>query len=127
MMVAPSSTGQQLRRPHEFVIDAYLQNCPKADAKQAEGVYDFLSNFTHPTLYATRELFQYGADGAEETVTLAVDAEYHEKLARLAIAPFYATLARLTAHHRWSDKPLKALEAHIDLHIPGTLAGLQTL
>lgn len=113
--------GVQLPRPHELVISTYLDASPQADAKSAEGVYDFLSNFTHPTLYATRELFSVDYSGREPTVSVTADEEDHEKLARLAIAPFYAAFKRVTDYHRWDDAPLMTLTKHIDVLLPGTL------
>lgn len=120
--------GYTLPRPEKIVTAVYGYLTPPLPEKQREGIYDFLSNHVHPTLYVTRELFRSRQTGdGERTAELAVDPEYHQKLARLTVAPFHLVLAMILSYHNWPDTHLKRLEAEIDAALPGMLAGTRKI
>jgi hypothetical protein len=124
----PQLLGYVLPRPEAIVVASYGRLTPPLPEKQRQGVYDFLSNHVHPTIYTTRELFRpaVAADGSK-TAELSLDPEYHSKLARLTIAPFHFALAHVLAYHGWPDDHLKLLEEDIEVALPGMLTGSKRL
>lgn len=124
----PTIRDMTLPRPEEVVTAVFGRLAPPLPEKQREGIYDFLSNHVHPTPYTTRELFRSGPNASGERVPeLAVDPEYHGKLARLTVTPFHLTLAVILSYNGWPDTALKQLESAIDDALPGTLVDTLTI
>jgi hypothetical protein len=124
----PQLLGFVLPRPEAIVVALYGRLTPPLPEKQRQGVYDFLSNHVHPTVYTTRELFRLAvaADG-NRTAQPSLDPQYHSKLARLTIAPFHFALAHVLAYHGWPDDHLKLLGEDIEVALPAMLAGSKRL
>ena len=91
------------------------------DARAAEGVYGFLSNLTHPTLYPIRQMRVWTHDEtAEHAVAhLELDIAFTENLARVALAAFYNTLIYVASYFEWPTELNDGLTARLDEVIPG--------
>lgn len=87
---------------------------------QASGIYGFLSNMTHPTLYPARQRRRWYEDSVHghRVAYLHISLESIEREARVALATFYNALTYVTSYFGWSTTIVEALEAEIDATIP---------
>jgi hypothetical protein len=120
--------GQQLPNPEACVAWMYrlLESATASsiDERTGTGVYGFLSNMTHPTLYPARQLrVWHEADGhaGHMTSTLYLDIGFVERQASAAIVVFYNALAYITSYYGWPPEPHDRLTAAIDRILPGTI------
>lgn len=86
----------------------------------ASGVYGFLSNLTHPTLYPVREQRRWVDDSAtgHASAHLYLDIESVVKDSRAAIAAFYNALTYVTSYFGWPTHATVALEEKIEAALP---------
>jgi hypothetical protein len=89
---------------------------PRAET-EAAGVYDFLSNLSHPTLYPHYQLWLRAGDDGE--IQSATDLDAHEKQVRLAVIPYYEGLTYVMSYHRWPPAPQERLTAAMERVLPG--------
>ncbi len=90
------------------------------DGRTGTGVYGFLSNMTHPTLYPARERrvwVENGEAGHHETL-LSVAVSSAESEARVALAAFYNALNYVTAYFGWPTGVVDGLTVKIEATIP---------
>lgn len=87
--------------------------------EQASGIYGFLSNMTHPTLYPARQRREWvydessGHSHAHQRIGLgSMDNE-----ARAALAAFYNALTYTTSYFGWPTTILEALERKIEITV----------
>ncbi len=85
----------------------------------AEGVYDYISNITHPTLYPHFEMWGPGEGG--EPLTSQVTVEEHRTRAAYAIVPFLETLSFLSSYNGWPRDRVDELEAVLGGLLPGII------
>ncbi len=90
------------------------------DQDAASGIYGFLSNMTHPTLYPARQRRGWHDDPEEghRIAYLHIDLGSVEDEARAALAAFYNALTYTTSYFGWPTTALKVLEEKIDAVIP---------
>lgn len=96
------------------------------DDRAALGVYGFLSNMTHPTLYPARQLQEWTADPAvghgHPTAYLRLDLDFLERQASAAVAAFYSTLSVTTSYFGWSRTVHDDLTVKVEAALPGVLS-----
>jgi hypothetical protein len=80
----------------------------------AVGVYDFLSNISHPTLYPHTQMWEN-----PQTPGLTIDD--HERRASAAVVPFYNVLSMMISYNGWPDIRHSELTATLDQLMPGTV------
>jgi hypothetical protein len=80
----------------------------------AVGVYDFLSDISHPTLYPHAQMW-------EKPETLGLTLDDHERRATAALAPFYNVLSMLISYNGWSTDRHDELTATFDQLMPDIL------
>ncbi|MEV1129289.1 hypothetical protein [Agromyces sp. NPDC049794] len=87
---------------------------------QASGIYGFLSNMTHPTLYPARQRRAWYNDPehGHEVAYLHVELGSIEEEARAGLAAFYNALTYTTSYFGWPTTIMGALEANIEAVIP---------
>ncbi|WP_394194125.1 hypothetical protein [Microbacterium foliorum] len=87
---------------------------------QASGIYGFLSNMTHPTLYPARQRRRWYADPehGHRVAYLDVRLGSVESEARVALSTFYNALTYVTSYFGWPSTIMEALEAKIEATIP---------
>jgi hypothetical protein len=107
--------GQQTPGPQECVawMFSFLRQPLSEDA--ATGVYDLLSNLSHPTLYPHVQMWEQ-----PETPGLSLDD--HERRVRAAVAPFYNVLSMMISYHGWSNTSHDELTRTLDLLMPGVVS-----
>jgi hypothetical protein len=108
------------RRPGlEDCVAALVRRLPAdAPAHDHRGVYDYVSNFSHPTVYPHIEMWRpIEVDGAR-SFELAITAEDHDRRATLAIASFCEALNHLIGYHGWSREPYDRLRETLALLLP---------
>jgi hypothetical protein len=115
--------GQQLLNPEATVLwmyDLTLRAGGTIEREAASGIYGFLSNMTHPTLYPARQrrLWTDGADDGYRVANLTIDIGSVESEARAALAAFYNALTYTISYFGWPTTPLDDLEASIAATIP---------
>lgn len=91
----------------------------------ALGIYDFLSNATHPTLYPTRQLEHWvPMPGRRDMLMtqLRIDISFLERQAGAAVALFYNALSYVTSYHGWDRSIHDELTKQIDIVLPGLLS-----
>lgn len=90
----------------------------------ALGIYDYLSNVTHPTLYPTRQMEEWverpGHPG-ELVTQIAVDVDFLERQAQAAVVLFYNALSYARSYFGWSFEVHDELTLRIDKVLPDLL------
>ena len=86
------------------------------------GVYDYVSNISHPTLYPHIEMWKMAELDGEQTLVSQITLEDHEKRAALAIVPFCETLSYLMSYNGWPRRLHGQLIEVLDALLPGALA-----
>lgn len=88
-------------------------------AREAQGVYGFLSAGTHPSLYYIRQLRVPVDHGDHVGTQLVADMQFFEKILTYAIASFYNAFSYTVSAYGLPEKQLDALTDRIDTTIPG--------
>ena len=88
--------------------------------RAAQGIYGFLSNMTHPTLYPARQRREWIDDpeAGQRVAYLRVDVGSREDEARAALAAFYNALTYVTDYFGWPNEVLDDLTVKIEETIP---------
>jgi hypothetical protein len=87
------------------------------------GIYDYLSNVSHPTLYPHIEMWNIDERDGEQTLVSQITIEDHEKRAALAIVPFCETLSHLMSYNGWPRRIHEQLIEALDLLLSDAVAG----
>lgn len=82
----------------------------------AIGIYDFLSNLSHPTLYPHTQMW-------EKSISPGLTIDDHERRAAAAVGPFYNLLSMVTSYNGWPDTRHDELTATLDRLMPDILKG----
>jgi len=84
------------------------------------GIYGFLSNKTHPTLYPARQWRVWEEDQAagHHVAYLRADLDVIERESRAALAAFYNALTYVTSYFDWPDNVLDELNAAFEESMP---------
>lgn len=121
-------SGQTLAKPGEVVTWMYglleRHAGSMVTSKVSDGIYDYLSNVTHPTLYPTRDLREWvpSPDHPGELVTiLTVETDFVERQTVAAVLAFYNALSYVTSFFGWSTDIHDQLTEAIDRLLPGAL------
>ncbi|HEY5193485.1 MAG TPA: hypothetical protein VIJ39_06385 [Solirubrobacteraceae bacterium] len=106
--------GQHLPSPEECVgwMFGFLGQ-PLTD-EAAVGIYDFLSNLSHPTLYPHMQMW-------EQPQRPGLTIDDHERRVRSAVAPFYNVLNMMISYNGWSSVCIDELRATVDRFMPDLL------
>lgn len=119
--------GQRLTRLHDCCTWA-LELTMKPNASQDwRGIYDFLSNITHPTLYPVAELWTVDESGAEPKVAVTTTLDDHDRKARIVALLFYKALAQVALYNNWPMTRVDRLADAIAATLPGSLVSDDTL
>ncbi len=88
--------------------------------RAASGIYSFLSNMTHPTLYPARQRREWIDDPEDghRVAYLRVDIGSSESEARAALAAFYNALTYVTDYFGWPNDVIDDLTVKIEVCIP---------
>lgn len=88
--------------------------------RAASGIYGFLSNMTHPTLYPARQRREWIDDpeAGHRVAYLRVDIGSRESEARAALAAFYNALTYVTDYFGWPNEVMDDLTVKIQECIP---------
>ncbi len=91
------------------------------DERAALGIYGFLSNMTHPTLYPARQLREWTDDPGtgHSTAHLRLDVGFLERQASAAVVAFYNAMSFTTSYFGWSTEVHDVLTSNIDEKMPG--------
>ena len=93
------------------------------DDRAALGIYGFLSNLTHPTLYPVRQMREFTQSEAhpgEVVSQLHLDLDFQTRQASSAVVTFYQAHAFLTSYFGWPSTIHDQLTERIDEILPGT-------
>ncbi len=112
-----SIRGQRRLGPTETVAWLLGFMGQPQDRTAALGVYDYLSNLSHPTLYPHIQMWTR-EDQAEEARS-SMSLEDHEKMIRLAVVPYYETLSYVMSYHGWPAEPQQRLTEAMEHTLPG--------
>ncbi|PZE66842.1 hypothetical protein DEJ27_13225 [Curtobacterium sp. MCPF17_018] len=118
-----SLLGQKLPKLEDAVVWMYVLTKESGGAigsDQATGIYGFLSNMTHPTLYSERDkrLWEVEPVSGNRVANLRIGIDFLENEARAALAAFYNALTYVNSYFGWPEDVLKDLEARFDEVIP---------
>lgn len=86
-------------------------------ARVALGMYDFLSNSTHPTLYPSRQRrawIEHPSHPGEHVALEKVELGFVRKQAAVAVVAYYQALTYVTSYFGWSPDICEALELDIN-------------
>ncbi len=94
-------------------------------ARMALGMYDFLSNSTHPTLYPSRQRrvwIEHPSHAGEQVALEMIDLSFVRKQVTAPVVAYYNALTYVTSYFGWPPDICDALESHITRVLPGTVA-----
>lgn len=104
------------------MYDFLHERTQSVDGRTGRGVYGFLSDMTHPTLYQVRQLreWQFAADhvGHRQSI-LVLDVEYLERQALVALIALYHALAFVMDYYGWPRDAHDRLTIALDRLMPG--------
>ena len=88
--------------------------------EEATGIYGFISNMTHPTLYSVQGKRFWGVEpsSGNRVADLRIEIGFLESEARAALAAFYNALTYVNSYFGWPEDVLHDLEARIHAVIP---------
>jgi hypothetical protein len=115
----PEIRGQRLPGLEDCILWA-LRFC----RLPSEGIYDFLSSASHPTLYMLRDLWAIDDSGSQRRLVSDVRLEDHEKRVRLVVIPFFLVLGYVADFNGWSRTRLDELADAVNRVIPGAITDL---
>jgi hypothetical protein len=117
--------GEQLPGPQAAVTAMYdflsKHGASSLDGAVAEGVYDYLSNFTHPTLYPSRQITTWVLDPAhpgEVFAQLNLSVEQIEREVTVAVLAYYQALSYVTSFYGWDRSVFDDLDAKVARMLP---------
>ena len=118
-----SLLNQELPRLEDAVVWMYAltkKSGGTIGSEEAMGIYGFLSNMTHPTLYSARDKRLWGVEpfSGNRVAELRIEIDFLEKAARAALAAFYNALTYVNSYFGWPEDLLNDLEARIHAVIP---------
>lgn len=119
----PLLNGQQIPSPENIVLETNRLSSQPLTDDEMQGTYGFLSNFVHPTAYALQELFEIREENGQQIPALARDIEFHNKLAKLVVGPFYQALVRIDHYHGWDSQRFNDLNADLQRLLPTIFNG----
>jgi hypothetical protein len=99
--------GQQMPRLADCVADLLARLSTNADERDHRGVYDRMSNLTHPMVYPHVEMWKTAIEDGETTFVSAVTPEDHQHHASLAVAAFNEALHDAISYHGWNQAPFE--------------------
>ncbi len=111
--------GVYMPAPEQMVMEMNRLSSQPLTDDEIQGTYGYLSNFVHPTAYALQELFDIREEDGERVPELARDIEFHNRLARLTVVPFYHALFHTASYHGWNGERLLKLNDDLELLLPG--------
>lgn len=94
-------------------------------ARMALGMYDFLSNSTHPTLYPSRQRrvwIEHPSHAGEHVALEMIELSFVRKQATAPVVAYYNALTYVTSYFGWPTDVCDALKSHISKTLPGTVA-----
>jgi hypothetical protein len=117
--------GQRRARIGEAVTWAYeltaAGTSAQAATRAALGIYDYLSNRVHPTLYPIRFMMDNGVDDSRLGFTLWSDYDSLTKMAAAPVLEFYGAMDLITSFYGWDRRLVDELGAEIEGVVPGML------
>ena len=105
--------GERLLSPTESAVNFGEM---WGDPRLAEGIYDALSGYSHPTLLAL-EFYEL----VEGEHALRTDQPTIEKFVSHAVIPYYVALRHHIAYNGWHSPDFDAWEAHLQSVFPGMI------
>jgi hypothetical protein len=120
--------GQRMPKPEACVTWMYAllerDGGSTVGDRAALGVYGFLSNMTHPTLYPARQLREWATDAASghRVAFLRLDTDFLNRQASAAVMAFYNALSFVTSYYGWSTSVHDDLTTKIDAKMPTLFA-----
>jgi hypothetical protein len=119
--------GQTRPKPHEAVIDMYAllekTGVSTVTSEASKGMYDYLSNVTHPTLYPTRQLTQWVThpdDPNEVVAQLSLEVSSVEREVVVAMQAYFHVISYVTSFYGWGTEVFDKLQAEWKKVLPGT-------
>ncbi len=94
-------------------------------APDQRGIYDYISNVSHPTIYPHAEMWEVALKDGEKTFASQVTIEDHEKRVALAIVPFCETLSHVMSYNGWPRRVHEQLIGTLEELLPGMVATAQ--
>ena len=110
--------GQLLPAPGAMVLHMNRVLSHPLPDDVMRGTYGFLSNYVHPTPYPLRELFVVREQDGEKVPELMVGIDFHERLTKLVVVPFYNALTYVASYHGWPPARHEQLSDDIDRVLP---------
>jgi hypothetical protein len=114
----PMLRGHVMPSPEEIVLHMNRVSTQPLPDNVMSGTYGFLSNYVHPTPYPLRELFAVRDRDDQRVPELRRDLEFHERLTKLVVIPFYHALTYVASYQGWAPDRHKQLSDDIDRLLP---------
>jgi hypothetical protein len=89
------------------------------ETRAAHGVYDYLSNLSHPTLYPHHQMWQLSERDDGPALESNVTVADHDKQIRIAVMPYYEALTYVISYNGWQSDIHARLNDTIDRLLPG--------
>ncbi len=111
--------GQQMPGPEDCVswMFGFIDQSPTV----GRGVYDYISNIAHPTLYPHIEMWEPRELDGVDTLVSQIAIEDHVTHARIAVVPFYETLSYVMSYNGWPRDRHDELTVVLERLLPGLI------
>lgn len=88
---------------------------------EVEGIYDFLSSGTHPTLYQARQMRQLIDHGGHVGTEVSIDVDFLSRVTNVAVNAFYGAFTATASYFGATSTHIDLLSDAIDRSIPGAM------
>lgn len=120
-----SLAGESFPSPQAAVSQMYdllaNNNASSIDGDVAKGMYDYLSNVTHPTLYPSRQMTEWlphPNHPGELFAQLTLDVSDVEREVSAAVLAFYQTMSFVTSFYGWNRSVFDRFRAEVERSLP---------
>ena len=123
-LLGENTLDRQVRPSPEACVLWMYENIAAQGAgvtkEQAQGVYGFLCNMTHPTLYPVRDMLEWVEQEGRLQSYLQLDINFLGRQASAAVITFYNAISLVMSYFGWRSERFSEWEALIDRTLPGT-------
>lgn len=95
------------------------------DRRDAAGIYNFLSDLSHPSLYTVHDMRVLVPSGQGDGVfesRLEIDADFLDRLARYATLCFYLVVTGTVSYFGWPRTEVTEMESRLNDVLPGVFS-----
>lgn len=110
--------GQRMPGLEDCVAQMFQRLRADPAVSDHRGIYDYVSNISHPTVYPHIEMWQVVEVDGGRSFTSAITVEDHDRRAAMAIRPFCEALKHVILYNGWNYEPFDQLSKVLEALLP---------